>query len=634
MASEDQDLLRRVVDSFNGKERAGQQKMVDAVASALDEQQRLLVEAGTGTGKSLGYLVPAMRRAVEHSERIVISTATLALQRQILTKDAPQVAAAMDADVDVAVLKGWSNYLCMHKVSGGYPDDDDTLFAPAPSSSTGKQVVRLRAWAEEITTGDRDDLTPGVNNEAWRAVSVNTNQCLGTACPMRAECFPARAREAAAKAQIVVTNHSMLGIHAGTDNRILGEFDALIVDESHDLARVVRDQSARQLAPNWVSSRARRVTRRSSVDTHALEDGSELFNTALESLDEGLLTVRPPELVEALCAVDSQVRDVVRQIGAQPGLEAIDKKLALAALSDTQAFLDAWGRDPERMITWVSRSKDEQQTYLNCAPLDVAGAIAHNLFAERGCVLTSATLKLAGSFTSMARETGASLLPGTVHTLDVGTPFAPEKQGILYVASHLQVPGRSGVNADALTELVELTQAAGGGALALFSSRVGAQEGAAALREALDVPVYVQGEEQLPALINKFAAEEDSCLVGTLSLWQGIDVKGHACRLITIDRIPFPVPSDPVVAARNREVAKRGGNPFRVVSLDHAALLMRQAAGRLLRCDEDRGMVAILDSRVASRGYGKYLLTSLPRMWRTDQKSVALSALRRLNGGN
>ncbi|MDO5033910.1 MAG: ATP-dependent DNA helicase [Actinomycetaceae bacterium] len=623
----DLELLSKVVDDFGGDVREGQQQMVQEVATALEDGANLLIQAGTGTGKSLGYLVPAMRRALERDERIVVSTATLALQRQILLKDAPQVNRALGDRVNVAVLKGWRNYLCLQKAKGGYPDEG--LFAAEEvASETGAEVIRLRKWADQTQTGDRDDLTPGVSERAWQQVSVDTRECMGQTCPMRDECFAARARVEATEAHLVITNHSMLGIHAATDNQVCGEFDALIVDEAHDLARIIRGQATLSLSANLINYRSRRLSKFASITTSGLEKAAEALDAVLDGLDEGLVTARPENLNEAMRVLDTKVREASSDL-EQSSAAGAERKMALAALSDLLDYMDQWDRDPERMITWVSRSEDSP-TYLNCAPLDVAGPIARNLLSDRAAVLTSATMQLGGSFDGISFDTGAAFASGEVRSADVGTPFDPPRQGILYVAEQLPPPGRGGVSDEALAELVDLAKASGGGVLALFSSRAAAEQGAAVLRENLDVNVFSQGEDQLGTLLKNFAEDEDSCLVGTLSLWQGIDVRGKACRLVTIDRIPFPVPSDPVVQARTRHVAKAGRNAFREVSLNHAALLLSQGVGRLLRSREDRGVVAILDSRIATRSYGSYLMHSLPNLWPTKDGAVARRSLENL----
>lgn len=629
--SADLELLSQVVSSFNGVPRAGQQKMVETVAAVLDSADLALIQAGTGTGKSFGYLVPVMRRVLETGERVVVSTATLALQRQILEKDAPQVNAFLDKPVKVAALKGWHNYLCVQKTRGGM-SAEYTLFnvdEVASTTFTGREVVRVRQWAEETLTGDRDDLLPGVSDQVWRQVSVPANECLGATCPLRDECFPALAREQAAEANVVVTNHAVLGVHATSENKMCGEFAALVVDEAHDLMRIVHSQATLRLQPAGAISRLRWAGKLLGVDVGDAEQALRGLETLLEDCEEGLIRQRSDNLLDAMRLLDSKLRFVMGAVNQFSG-DAAEKKLATGALGEIEEFLDAWDCPAESMITWVTR-RGEDPAVLNCVPLDVSGKIAFNLFEQRGVVLTSATLKLGGSFAPVASEVGVPLVNSEPVMVDVGTPFIPSKQGILYTAASISAPPRSGLSDEQLRELLVLTDASGGGLLGLFSSRRAVEQAAAYLREHTSFEILVQGEDQLSNLVRDFRESPQSCLLGTMSLWQGIDVKGLNCRLVVMDRIPFPVPSDPVVQARSDEAARRGQNPFQVISLNHAALLMAQGAGRLLRSVDDRGMVAVLDSRLATRPYGKFIKRTLPTFWETTDHAVAVSALERLS---
>ena len=255
--------------------------------------------------------------------------------------------------------------------------------------------------------------------------------------------------------------------------------------------------------------------------------------------------------------------------------------------------------------------------------------MADRLLADRAAVLTSATLALGGSFEPMARALGLTLTADQWDGVDVGTPFDYARQGILYTPTHLPRPGR-GISEAALDEVLALTEASGGGMLGLFSSRRAAEEAAEVLRGATGLTVYAQGEDQLPSLVEAFAADENACLVGTLSLWQGVDVPGRTCRLVVIDRIPFPRPDDPVAQARSEAVAAAGGNGFMSVSATHAALLLAQGAGRLIRRADDRGVVAVLDPRLRTARYGAFLARSMPALWPTRERDVVLGALARL----
>ncbi|GIG23188.1 helicase [Cellulomonas chitinilytica] len=692
------DLLDVAVGVLGGSRRDGQHRMAVAVAHALENGEHLLVQAGTGTGKSLGYLVPAVRHAVVAEERVVVSTATLALQRQVITRDLPLVADALAPKLPrapkIALLKGWHNYVCVHKVAGGYPEDDaGTLFdlgehagaAEHPAlggtgrsgggESLGDQVVRLREWAEETETGDRDDLVPGVGDRAWRQVSVTSLECLGSKCPMLDECFPERARAAAREADVVVTNHAMLGIAASGSPGVLPEHEVLVVDEAHELTDRVTAQATSDLSLGSVDHAARLARRYGGVPTTDLDSAGQALAAVLVELPEGRFPQGLPDAArDAVAAVRDASRTLLsvlkpdtasggKQVPADGGMKMASS--AMLALFETAERMAADPEDNRHTVLWCARTEDRRgtvQTRLHAAPLAVNGLIRTNLLAGRSGVLTSATLALGGSFDPLARAVGLEVRPDAEPVgpptlgpgddddqaegassassaeparaqwfgLDVGSPFDYPRQGILYIARRLPPPGREPATDAQLDEIEALVRAAGGRTLGLFSSRRAAIAAAAAMRERLEVPVLLQGDDQLPTLVSQFAADEPTCLFGTLSLWQGVDVPGPACRLVLIDRIPFPRPDDPVRSARSEAVASAGGNGFMAVSATHAALLLAQGAGRLIRTVDDRGVVAVLDPRLATARYGEYLAASLPDFWRTTDRAVAEQALRRL----
>ena len=615
-----------VVAGMGGTAREGQASMVAEGAAALEDREHLLVQAGTGTGKSLGYLVPLLTHCATNGVRGVVSTATLALQRQILVKDAPvavdAVASATGVRLKVAVLKGWSNYACLHKLDGGYPTEG-TLF------DDREEILRIREWVGDTTTGDRDDLVPGVSDRAWHHASVAKPECLGKHCPLIDECFAQAARLEASEADVVVTNHSLFGINACGEGEFFGEYDAVVVDEAHELADRVRSQAAADLTVARVSRVARSLRSNLSIDSTDLDEAGAGLGAAMAPLQEGLLEYRPGALVDAMLILDDAARRASNEVSETQG-EPAAKLLARAAVDELIGALDAWGRDPDQSITYITKDESDNAR-LTVGPLDVSAAIGGVGIGERGAILTSATLALGGNFDVMAAATGVAVSGVPWHGIDVGSPFDHARQGIQYVATHLPLPGRDGPSEQLLDELVDLAQASGGGMLALFASRRGANAGAQALRERTDLTVYLQGEETLAQLIQHFRDERDSCLVGTMSLWQGVDVAGDACRLVVIDKIPFPRPDDPVSRARSMDVERRGGNGFMSVSLTHAALMMAQGAGRLLRSTTDRGVVAILDPRVVTKRYGSFIMRSLPQMWPTTDPRVVRGALRRLS---
>ncbi|MDO4899557.1 MAG: ATP-dependent DNA helicase [Actinomyces sp.] len=634
--------------------------MADSVVRAMETGTHLLVQAGTGTGKSLAYLVPAMVHAVDVGERTVVSTATLALQRQVLTKDTPLAADAVERTTGtrptVALLKGWQNYLCRHRLAGGYPDEDvDTLFSAAAATtrarigestdqSLGEQVVRLREWAGQTETGDRDDLVPGVSDRAWAQVSVAAAECLGADCPLHEECFPVLARAAAAEADVVVTNHAMLGIAVAGNPGVLPEHEVLVVDEAHELAERVRSQGTAALSAAAVARVAATARRHAGVVVTDLEEAGQNLQLALAELPDGRLTDGlPPALADALTLLDAACRQVLTDVreaarsanqgGGQAAGDAGGVALARTAVADMTEVVERMTSDSvsqRRDVAWVERPRmGAEPPRLTLAPIDVAASVADALLADRVAVLTSATLALGGSFNPMAAALGLPLADADWEGLDVGTPFDYGRQGILYTPTDLPRPG-AGVSQAALQEVVMLARASRGGMLGLFSSRRAAEEAAAMLRERTDLTVYAQGEDRLPTLVDAFAADEDACLVGTLSLWQGVDVPGRTCRLVVIDRIPFPRPDDPVAQARSEAVTAAGGNGFMTVSATHAALLLAQGAGRLVRRSDDRGVVAVLDPRLRTARYGAFLARSMPPLWPTRDRDVVLGALRRL----
>jgi ATP-dependent DNA helicase DinG len=632
-------LLAAAVEALGGAERPGQVRMAQAVEAAMRAGTHLLVQAGTGTGKSLAYLVPALLQAGRGEGPVVVATATIALQNQVVDRDLPELVDAVEPLLGrrpaYAILKGRSHYLCKNKVYGGMPDDpEDALFDPAPTTTLGRDVARLHTWAAETRTGDRDELDPGVSDRAWRQVSVTARECLGAArCPYGAECSAEQARERAATADVVVTNHALLAIDALESFAVLPEHEVVVVDEAHELVDRVTGVATDELTPAMVE-RAAAGARRLLEDAGAADDlaaAATALEAALQAVGEG----RVVELAEVLGTAVTLVRDAARRVQSDlTGLRGADegaKKVAQAAVGSVHETAERAAAHAPHDVTWVA-VEPRRGAVLRIAPLSVNGLLREALFGERSVVLTSATLELGGSFDPVARQVGLTGEDAPAwEGLDAGSPFDYPRQGILYVARRLPPPGREGAGPEAVDELRELVAAAGGRTLGLFSSMRAAQAAAEAMRERLDVPVLCQGEDRTAALVREFAADPATCLFGTLSLWQGVDVPGEACRLVVIDRIPFPRPDDPLMSARAQAVSDAGGNGFLAVSAAHAALRLAQGAGRLIRRSDDRGVVAVLDSRLATARYAGFLRSSLPPFWFTTDRETTLAALRRLD---
>ncbi|WP_030441117.1 ATP-dependent DNA helicase [Actinoplanes subtropicus] len=675
-ATADQLLAAAVGAVPGGAARPGQQAMASAIDKAVRDREHLLVQAGTGTGKSLAYLTPAL--LVDGP--VVVSTATLALQNQLVEHDLPRLADAVEPVLGrrptFAVLKGRHHYLCLAKME--HADEEgpvtDTLFDDAPPKTTqwlgeagklGKQIQRLHAWSEKTATGDRDELDPGVDDTAWRQVSMPARDCVGAAkCPYGAECFAEASRARAREADVVVTNHSLLAVDMLADRHIVPPHKLLIIDEAHELADRVSSAAQAELTPDAIERSARRAGKLiPQAAAESLAEAADALTVGLADIPAGRLTEGlPPPLHQAVTLLESAARAALSGIGEikSDDPDPVRKQQAKAALDDLFETAQRLLEESDFDVAWVEKSDmGTGRRALVVAPLSVAGTLSQGLYADRTVVATSATLTLGGRFDTVARSLGLPVAAPTVPSargavaesaapgaltpdappasgdgwtsLDVGSPFDYPKQGILYVAAHLPRPMASGLPDPAGEELLKLVTALGGRTLGLFSSRRAATQAAELLRARTDLPILLQGEEALPLLVRKFREDKPSCLFGVMSLWQGVDIPGDACQLVVIDRLPFPRPDEPLAAARSAAVDAAGGSGFASVSVPIAAIRLAQGVGRLIRSTGDKGVVAVLDSRLeTARGYGAFLRKSLPPFWYTTRPDVAVGALQRL----
>nr|WP_246017531.1 ATP-dependent DNA helicase [Micromonospora pisi] len=668
--------------------------MASAIERSIETGEHLLVQAGTGTGKSLAYLAPAL--TVDGP--VVVSTATLALQSQLVEHDLPRLADAVEPVLGrrptFAVLKGRHHYLCLARLENSTEDEpEDTLFDTpgrggggggmkwlGEAGRLGKQVERLRDWAERTETGDRDELDPGVDDQAWRLVSMPSRECVGAGrCPYGPECFAEASRVRAREADIVVTNHSLLAVDLLNDRHIVPPHKLLVVDEAHELADRVSSASQAELVPELIDRAARRARPLLTPEiAETLIAAGDALAVGLAEVPAGRITAGLPNpLREACTLLDSATRQALERIGEikADDPDPVRKQQAKAVLDDLSRTSQRLLEEDDYDVAWVEKSDGPGagRRALVVAPLSVAGMLANELYDERTVVVTSATLTLGGRFDTVAKALGlgpvvteppspaaAALAASTARgasagktspppkvapaggagegesgsgwrSLDVGSPFDYTRQGILYVAAHLPRPAASGLPDAAGAELLDLVGALGGRTLGLFSSRRAAQQAAELLRAKTDLPVLLQGEESLPLLVRRFREDRASCLFGVMSLWQGVDVPGDACQLVVIDRLPFPRPDEPLAAARAAAVDASGGSGFAAVSVPIAAVRLAQGVGRLIRSTGDKGVVAVLDSRLeTARGYGAFLRRSLPPFWYTTRPEVARGALQRL----
>ncbi len=649
-------VLETAVTALGGATREGQVQMAEEVGRALADDQHLLVQAGTGTGKSLAYLVPSLL----HDKRVVVATATLALQHQLVERDVPRLMEAMKGqdgvDTSYAVLKGRSNYACLHRVREGVPDDQGAL-VQLPEGSMGQKVLELRAWAEEDAenggSGERDN-APRHTEREWRQVSVGHRDCLGAQrCPFGQECFAELAREKAHRSHLIITNHSLLAIDAIEGVPMIPEYDAVVIDEAHELVARVTQAATDELTAPDVERAARRARKHVSAEGASnpvddLADAGEALRDAITTASPGRFEVLPEQLGDALQLVRDAARACVSAFPKEkPGEGDGDpgRQQAKGSVQDVFAVAERMAADLESDVLWLSEGGERSAPRLCVAPLQVWSQMRDKLLTDKTVVMTSATLMLGGDFSSVATSVGLKPSERVVdggsapegdgvlpwRGVDVGSPFDYGRQGILYVARHLPPPGRDGLVKAQLDEIAELVDAADGRTLGLFSSRRAAEAAAEAVRERLPhLTTLAQGDAQLPELAKQFVEDHHTVLFGTLSLWQGLDVPGDTCQLVLIDRIPFPRPDDPLMSARQKAADKAGGNGFMQVAATHAALLMAQGAGRLIRTTTDRGVVAVLDPRLATARYGSFLKASLPPMWTTTDPAVVRQALTRL----
>ncbi len=651
--------LSAAVFAIEGSPREGQIEMAEAVANALSDRHHLLVQAGTGTGKSLAYLVPAL----VHGKKVLVATATLALQRQLVERDLPRVKDALEKElkrtISFAVYKGVGNYLCLQKMNADDGTADSEVLVDI--SSLEKDARRLREWAAKPgISGDRDD-APEVDRRVWLANSTSGRECVGAdECRFGRECFAVNAKARAQTADIVVTNHTLLAIEIVDSHPILPERDAVILDEAHEFMDRTTQAVTEELTSGRVARAANMVRRHMPGKlADAFIKAAEGFADAMDEYgqeyrmrndEERKLNELPDALAAPVRKIKESAEAVIAKINADSDIvdpdSLADRARVKGAVNEIKTTAQKMMRMGESQVLWY----EPTFSTLYLAPLAVSHVLRENLFTQTPVIATSATLTVGKSFDPIARSLGIltsasaeedsdeddwSIDPSNVQMLDVGSPFDFANQGMLYLPKELPEPGRDGPSKEALVELGELIDAAGGRTLALFSSWRGVEMADEHLRRVLaELPIAIITQKRgdsVGALVERFANDPTSILLGTMSLWQGVDVPGPSCTLVAIDRIPFPRPDDPVMSARAAEADAAGGSGFMQVSLPRAALLLAQGTGRLIRSVDDRGVVAILDSRIVNKRYGSILLNSMPPLWRTSDGKTVKESLKRLH---
>lgn len=663
-------LLEAVVQAHGrGEKRAEQEVMVNAVAEALDNDENLLIQAGTGTGKGIGYLVPL----IASGKRAVVSTATKQLSEQLANEDAPFLErVALEngmGEVTYSVLKGRASYLCLRKLddlerldrdnpSSPQQSDIGSLFAElgvgspvvSADAKTQKRVLEIQAidaWGKRTDhDGDRSN-GPVVSDETWRTVSSTPAECPGrSACPFGNQCFAEIARDRAANSQIVMTNHALVGtdlIDETSPWRTLGARDVVVFDEVHELDNYLSKTWGTALNHKGLEAVLKDLNRVIPPDDatnkkrlHEAGDASDLLRDALSDADDMLVEgswVEPFESILDILYVN------LAQIAPRVDAIAMDDKsvrstTASKSLQELLESLHMLMAKNDDYVRWIG--DEDGKKSLCAAPLRVGPKLMSALqAAETTMVATSATISVGGSFEIPARNLALDESPYPYKALDVGTPFDYPRQGILYIPSPQNFPAPTGQERfehteAVLDELVEFVKAAGGRTLALSTTSAGARRMAEHLRDHVDTPVYSQFDAPPAVIAKQFQDEEHATLCATMGMWHGLNIPGSTLSAVVIDKIPFQPMNEPLPKARIKDVDARGGNGFMDIYVASATVMLAQGVGRLIRHTQDRGVVAILDVRLRTARYGRTVLNSLPPMWLTSDKARTLEALKRL----
>lgn len=658
------ELLKAHTQSNAGESRPSQELMSEKVSENISEGSRLVVEAGTGTGKSLAYL----SAAVVNGKRTVIATATNQLSDQLFYKDCPSLVKTSEEigiKFSYASLKGRQNYACLAKIAELQRQDDaansmelDGLEYPSSEDSNDKinnarilsnEINTLKTWTDTTESGEISD-APATSTAAWQAISVTSKQCPGASnCPFGDVCFAEIAKKKAKTSNIIITNHALLSQGASLSGdsglEILGSPEVLIVDEAHQLASSLTSALSFVVSEETILAVLKEISKASAMlgtvtSKLSLEEAIDDFMDAASTVEPGRLSSKPVALTSTVYTLITKLMQSRNSITAGLKSKKIDDstraqcEIAMSAIESAVAELTVI-KEPEKpeFVQWAEKSKDNKPL-LYGAPLDVAPYFSQLTNEVSSVIATSATMKVGDSFHAIQAELGMD----TGETVDVGSPFEYNKQGILYVPRGGSYPAPVGIDRKEHAEAVkqsnlELVRASGGRALCLFTTTRAAVETGQWLREQLDnegINVLIAGEASADHLVKSFRDDETSVLCATMGMWQGTDVPGNSCILVTIDKIPFPTPDDILNEARSQNASAQGRNGFYAVSVKNAAINLAQGVGRLIRRGTDKGVVAILDNRLRTKGYGETILTSLPNFVRSDDEKNTIAALERL----
>jgi ATP-dependent DNA helicase DinG len=596
--------------------RPGQLEMAEAVESALADKRHLIVEAGTGTGKTLAYLIPA----ILSGKRVVISTGTKNLQEQLFYKDVPFLQKHLSTPISVCYMKGRSNYACRKKIY----ESERTAFLTGMEEIADFQIIR--EWERATETGDRAEIrTLPEGSTAWAKIDARRDLCAGSKCEQFDRCFITLMHQRAVESDLIIVNHHLffadLALKDDDFGAIIPEYDAVIFDEAHEIEDVVGQYFGVSVSNLQMHDLRRDIAVQARMKNFGSAELDRILQTAEEMADrffglfasnEGRAAFRSHQsFVEEHESEYMDLLHAVELIGLQLNLikNAPEDVIPLfRRAQDYRARLRFWMEDPRQsFVYWVERRG--RGLFLQATPIDVAPILDQSLFDRISTVvLTSATLAVAGGFDFTEQRLGLR----NARTLIVESPFEYERQSLLYVPQHLPDPRSPAFTASAADEIVRILKHSEGRAFVLFTSYQQMRQVYDRVSLEIDYPTLLQGTGPRSALLDEFRNTPNSVLFATSSFWQGVDVQGEQLSCVIIDKLPFAVPNDPIVEARVNAIRDSGGVPFYQYQIPQAALALKQGFGRLIRSKTDRGVLAILDNRITKQRYGQVFFDSLP----------------------
>ncbi len=624
------------IDGFSPREQ--QQELADKVFDAIEERHVLIAEAGTGTGKTFAYLVPALIS----NKRVIISTGTKTLQDQLFKKDLPVVRDVLKRPVSIALLKGRSNYLCQ------YRHENTQSEGRFSSRQEIGHLKKITSWSKRTKSGDIAEVTSvPEDGMIWSKVTSTPDNCLGKECPYFDECFLQKARRKAQDADVIVVNHYLLfadmAIKETGFSEILPAADAFLIDEAHQIPEIASDY----FGITFSSRQVLELVRDAEIEYLRDAGDQEKFTDTLDALKKAVQDLRLAFGLDPLRAAWTEYKQDSK---ISLLLENVDEllqelKTKLEPLAERGKGLENCLRRTEEVIEQLELFEEKEdhaenvqwlETYtkafmLRTTPLDISKPFQQLMEKySSSWVFTSATLTVGDSFDHFCQQLGIE----DAQTLLVGSPFEYKKNSVLYSPEGMPDPNSYDYTDAILDDVVDLIRECGGKTFLLFTSYRSLNHAAERLEEELDFPLLVQGTTSRTELLQQFRELGNAVLLGTGSFWEGIDVKGEALSLVVIDKLPFSSPGDPVMQARINSINQSGGNAFMDYQLPRAVITLKQGVGRLIRDEDDKGVMVISDPRLISKSYGKKFVESLPPMAKTRDREKVLGFIRYINRQN